>query len=74
MKKFFKQAVSEMFKGCTPLQIVKQIVATLIILIMLIVISGADSIGGGGVLLCLCISAVLWKVFGLNDAFPEDEK
>jgi hypothetical protein len=74
MKKYLKQMIEEMFEGCTPLQVIKQIVGVFIAIFVLIVISGADSIGAGNVVICLGIAAILWKYFNLNDAFPNDKK
>ena len=74
MKQFLKKAIEEQFKGCTPLQVIKQIIGTMLAIFAIIVIAGADSIGATGTAICLGIVAVIWYVFDINNAFPDDKK
>lgn len=73
MRKFFKDAINEMFEDCTPLQVIKRIISMFLTICLIIVASGADSIGGGGTLLCIGIIIALWYFFNLNDAWAEDD-
>jgi hypothetical protein len=73
MKDFIKSAWAEAFEGCTPLMIVKRIVAFIVIAIVLIVFCGADSIGGFWVAVTLGGAVLVWNFFGLSSAFPDDD-
>lgn len=74
MRDFIKSAWAEAFEGCTPLMIVKRIIAFIVIAIVLIVFCGADSIGGFWVAVTLCGAVLVWNFFGLSGAFPDDDK
>lgn len=74
MKDFIKSAWAEAFEGCTPLMIVKRIVAFIVISIVLIVFCGADSIGGFWVAVTIGGAVLVWNFFGLSSAFPDDEE
>lgn len=74
MRDFIKSAWAEAFEGCTPLMIVKRIVAFIVIAIVLIVICGADSIGGFWVAVTICGAVLVWNFFGLSSAFPDDDE
>jgi hypothetical protein len=73
MKDFIKSAWAEAFEGCTPLMIVKRIVAFFVISIVLIVFCGADSIGGFWVAVTIGGAVLAWNFFGLSSAFPDDD-
>ena len=73
MKDFIKSAWAEAFEGCTPLMIVKRIVAFIVISIVLIVFCGADSIGGFWVAVTIGGAVLVWNFFGLSSAFPDDD-
>lgn len=73
MKDFIKSAWAEAFEGCTPLMIVKRIVAFIVIAIVLIVFCGADSIGGFWVAVTIGGAVLVWEFFGLSSAFPDDD-
>lgn len=73
MKDFIKSAWAEAFEGCTPLMIVKRIVAFFVISIVLIVFCGADSIGGFWVAVTIGGAVLVWNFFGLSSAFPDDD-
>lgn len=73
MKDFIKSAWAEAFEGCTPLMIVKRIVAFIVISIVLIVFCGADSIGGFWVAVTIGGAVLVWNFFGLSGAFPDDD-
>lgn len=73
MKEFIKSALAEAFEGCTPLMIVKRVVAFIVIAIVLIVICGADSIGGFWVAVTIGGAVLVWNYFGLSSAFPDDD-
>lgn len=74
MRDFIKSAWAEAFEGCTPLMIVKRIVAFIVIAIVLIVFCGADSIGGFWVAVTICGAVLVWNFFGLSSAFPDDDE
>lgn len=74
MKNFFKKAIEEQFKGCTPLQVIKQIVGSISIIFAIIVIAGADSIGAMKTAIYLSIVGVIWYIFDINNAFPDDKE
>lgn len=74
MKEFFKSAWADAFKGCTPLMLVKRVIAFIVIAVVLIVFCGADSIGGFWVAITIGGAVVVWEFFGLSDAFPEDKE
>ena len=73
MKEFIKSAWAEAFEGCTPLMIVKRVVAFIVIAIVPIVICGADSIGGFWVAVTIGGAVLVWNYFGLSSAFPDDD-
>lgn len=73
MRKFIKSAWAEAFEGCTPLMVVKRIVAFIVAIIVLITMCGADSLGGFTVAVVFCIAVLVWNVFNLSSAFPADE-
>lgn len=73
MKEFIKSAWAEAFEGCTPLMIVKRVVAFIVIAIVLIVICGADSIGGFWVAVTIGGAVLVWNYFGLSSALPDDD-
>lgn len=73
MKDFIKSAWAEAFEGCTPLMIVKRIVAFIVIAIVLIVFCGADSLGGFWVAVTMGGAVLVWNFFGLSSAFPDDD-
>jgi hypothetical protein len=74
MRDFIKSAWAEAFEGCTPLMIVKRIVAFIVIAIVLIVVCGADGIGGFWVAVTICGAVLVWNFFGLSSAFPDDDE
>ena len=74
MRDFIKSAWAEAFEGCTPLMIVKRIIAFIVIAIVLIVFCGADSIGGFWVAVTICGAVLVWNFFGLSSAFPDDDE
>lgn len=74
MRDFIKSAWAEAFEGCTPLMIVKRIVAFIVIAIVLIVCCGADSIGGFWVAVTIFGAVLVWNFFGLSSAFPDDDE
>lgn len=74
MRDFIKSAWAEAFEGCTPLMIVKRVVAFIVIAIVLIVFCGADSIGGFWVGVTFGVAVLVWEFFGLSSAFPDDDK
>jgi hypothetical protein len=74
MRDFIKSAWAEAFEGCTPLMIVKRIVAFIVIAIVLIVFCGADGIGGFWVAVTICGAVLVWNFFGLSSAFPDDDE
>jgi hypothetical protein len=71
MKEFFKSVWNEAFEGCTPLMIVKRIVAFFVIAVVMFVFCGADGIGGFWVAFTLCIAVLIWKGCNLSSAFPK---
>lgn len=73
MKDFIKSALSEAFEGCTPLMVVKRIIAFIVVSIVLIVFCGADSIGGFWVAVTMVGAIIVWNFFGLSSAFPDDD-
>lgn len=73
MRKFIKSAWAEAFEGCTPLTIVKRVIAFIVIAIVLIVFCGADSLGGFWVAVTLGGAVLVWNFFGLSSAFPDDD-
>lgn len=73
MKNFLKSAWAEAFEGCTPLMIVKRIVAFFVVAVVMLVFCGADSIGGFWVAVTLCGAVLVWNFFGLSSAFPDDD-
>lgn len=74
MREFIKSALAEAFEGCTPLMVVKRIIAFIVVSIVLIVFCGADSIGGFWVAVTICCAVLVWKFFGLSSAFPDNDK
>lgn len=74
MKNFIKSAWAEAFEGCTPLMVVKRILAFIVIAIVLIVFCGADSIGGFWVAVTIGGAVLVWNFLGLSSAFPDDVK
>lgn len=74
MRKFIKSAWAEAFEGCTPLTIVKRVIAFIVIAIVLIVFCGADSLGGFWVAVTICGAVLVWNFFGLSSAFPDDDE
>jgi hypothetical protein len=74
MKDFIKFAWAEAFEGCTPLMIVKRVIAFIVISIVFIVFCGADSVGGFGVAVTIGCAVIVWNFFGLSSAFPDDDK
>lgn len=74
MRDFIKSAWAEAFEGCTPLMIVKRVIAFIVIAIVLIVFCGADSIGGFWVAVTICGAVLVWNFFGLSSAFPDDDE
>lgn len=74
MRDFIKSAWAEAFEGCTPLMIVKRIVAFIVIAIVLIVFCGADSIGGFWVAVTIGGAVLVWNYFGLSMEHPEEEE
>lgn len=74
MKDFFKSVWADAFKGCTPLMLVKRVIAFIVMAVVLIVFCGADSIGGFWVAITICCAVLVWEFFGLSDAFPEDKE
>ena len=73
MRDFIKSAWAEAFEGCTPLMIVKRVIAFIVIAIVLIVFCGADSIGGFWVAVTMGGAVLVWNFFGLSSAFPDDD-
>lgn len=73
MRKFIKSAWAEAFEGCTPLMIVKRVIAFIVIAIVLIVFCGADSLGGFWVAVTIGGAVLVWNFFGLSSAFPDDD-
>lgn len=73
MRDFFKSAWAEAFEGCTPLMIVKRVIAFIVIAIVLIVFCGADSIGGFWVAVTIGGAVLVWNFLGLSSAFPDDD-
>ena len=74
MKDFIKTIFAEAFEGCTPLMIVKRVIAFIVIAIVLIVMCGADSIGGFWVAVTIGGAVLVWNFFGLSSAFPDDDE
>lgn len=74
MRDFFKSAWADAFEGCTPLMIVKRVIAFIVIAIVLIVFCGADSLGGFWVAVTIGGAVLVWEFFGLSGAFPDDYK
>ena len=74
MRDFIKSAWAEAFEGCTPLMIVKRVIAFIVIAIVLITMCGADSIGGFWVAVTICGAVLVWNFFGLSSAFPDDDE
>lgn len=74
MRDFIKSAWADAFEGCTPLMIVKRVIAFIVIAIVLIVFCGADSIGGFWVAITICGAVLVWNFFGLSSAFPDDDE
>lgn len=72
MKDFIKTIFAEAFEGCTPLNIVKRVIAMILVMFNLILFCGADSIGGFPIAVSVAVSAVIWKFCNLSDAFPEE--
>lgn len=73
MRDFIKSAWAEAFEGCTPLMIVKRVIAFIVIAIVLIVFCGADSLGGFWVAVTMGGAVLVWNFFGLSSAFPDDD-
>lgn len=73
MEDFLKSVWNEAFAGCTPLMIVKRIIAFIVITIVLIAFCGADSLGGFWVAFVLAMAVFVWKFFNLSSAFPEKD-
>jgi hypothetical protein len=73
MRDFIKSAWAEAFEGCTPLMIVKRVIAFIVIAIVLIVFCGADSIGGFWVAVTIGGAVLVWNFLGLSSAFPDDD-
>lgn len=74
MRDFIKSAWADAFEGCTPLMIVKRVIAFIVIAIVLIVMCGADSIGGFWVAVTIAGAVLVWNFFGLSSAFPDDDE
>lgn len=74
MRDFIKSAWADAFEGCTPLMIVKRVIAFIVIAIVLIVFCGADGIGGFWVAITICGAVLVWNFLGLSSAFPDDVK
>ena len=74
MRDFIKSAWAEAFEGCTPIMIVKRVIAFIVIAIVLITMCGADSIGGFWVAVMIGGAVLVWNFFGLSSAFPDDVK
>lgn len=74
MKKFIRSAWAEAFEGCSPLMIVKRIIAFIVIAIIIIVFCSADSLGGFWVGVTIGCAVLVWEFFGLSSAFPDDDK
>lgn len=74
MRDFIKSAWADAFKGCTPLMIVKRVIAFIVIAIVLVVFCGADGIGGFWVAVTIGGAVLVWEFFGLSSAFPDDVK
>lgn len=74
MRDFIKSAWAEAFEGCTPLMIVKRVIAFIVIAIVLIVFCGADSLGGFWVAVTMGGAVLVWEFLGLSSAFPDDDK
>ena len=74
MRDFIKSAWAEAFESCTPLMIVKRVIAFIVIAIVLITMCGADSIGGFWVAVTIGGAVRVWNFFGLSSAFPDDVK
>jgi hypothetical protein len=73
MRDFIKSAWAEAFEGCTPLMVVKRVIAFIVIAIVLIVFCGADSIGGFWVAVTIGGAVLVWNFLGLSSAFPDDD-
>lgn len=74
MKEFIKSVWNEAFEGCTPLMIVKRIVAFFVMSVVMFAFCGADSLGGFTVALVLGIAVLVWKFLNLSSAFPDTDK
>lgn len=73
MKEFFISAWKEAFEGCTPLMVIKRIIALVLITLVLCVFCGADSVGGFWVAITLAMAVVLWHFLGLSSVFPDTD-
>ena len=69
MKEFIKSVINEVFGGRLPLNLIKKIVATIIIMFLIVVCSAADSIGPFWVAFWIAVCAILWNFLGISKAF-----
>ena len=72
MKESIKSVINEAFGGRLPLNLIKKIVATIIVMFFIVVCSAADSIGPFWVAFWIAVCAILWKFLGISKAFAED--
>ena len=73
MKKFIIEVLKECFNG-SPLTITKRILAYLICFVVLMAVSGADSLGTNNLILVFGTAVLLWYFCGLSDAFRDNDK